>query len=92
MFLHEGMLEDSGHLNPKALIEAVYIASQIGTHSVPFQASLHPETLNPKPAITLAMICAPVQVLHSPVPLCSPAAVLNCCTKLTRAARKGRNA
>ena len=44
------------------------------------------------PAITRAMICAPVQALHCPVPLRSPVAVWNCYTKLTRATRKRRNA
>ena len=44
------------------------------------------------PAITRARICAPVQALHCPVPLRSPVAVWNCYTKLTRAARKRRNA
>ena len=44
------------------------------------------------PAITRAMICAPVQALHCPVPLRSPVEVWNCYTKLTRAVRKRRNA
>ena len=44
------------------------------------------------PAITRAVICAPAQALQCPVPLRSPVAVWNCYTKLTRAARKRRNA
>ena len=40
------------------------------------------------PAITRAMIWAPVQALHCPVPLRSPVVVWNCYSKLTRAAHK----